>query len=143
MDNTATISLAMPRSKEGERVSLTFKATKAANSARFYDANQNANSTGDTASFTDIQIEKGAVATKYITYIPSFNEQYLVVNNMRYSIDTYGKVTAKSVYPITDVYSSSGSGNAEELRIKATYKQDLTKALDDIKAAIISLGGNV
>lgn len=144
MDNTATLSLAMPRSKEGERVSLTFKATKAVNNARFYAANQNANSTGDTASFTDIQIEKGAVATKFTSYVSNgYIGQSLVINNTAHPINnTTGTVTAKSVYPITDVYSSR-NGVAEELRIKATYKQDITKAIDDIKAAIISLGGNV
>ena len=143
MDNTSVFGINMPRSAGNERVSLTFTAKKDVNRAIFYASNSNANSTGDEFSFQDVQIEKGAVATKFTTCIPTGSvDEYLVVNNTSYLIGANGKVTVKSVYPVTDVYSSR-NGVAEELRIKATYKQDLTKALDDIKAAIISLGGNV
>lgn len=66
-DGTNTLAL-IGRSAGGARVSATFTIGSALSEISFYASETYYFSTGDTFSFTDIQIEAGSTATEYTPY---------------------------------------------------------------------------
>lgn len=64
-DNTLSTAIQFNR---GTRESYTFTNSKRVTSIRFYASDNYSHSTGDTFSFTDIQIEKGNTPTTYEAY---------------------------------------------------------------------------
>lgn len=56
------------RSSDGERVSKTFELSQESTRVRIYTSEGYSLSTGDTGTFTQLQIEAGDVATDYVPY---------------------------------------------------------------------------
>lgn len=84
---------------------------------------------GSFVKFKDLQLEVGEAATPYepyvkpVEYTPSIDGPFVGVT---------------SFYPTTVLMSDTPN-----VIIEANYNRDINKAFDELKAAILSLGGNV
>lgn len=82
----------------------------------------------DTISFEAMQIEIGSVATDFQDYIST-----------TYTPNADGTVEGvTSLYPTTTLTTDT-----DDALIECEYNKDINKAFDELKQAIISLGGNV
>ncbi len=114
--------LYFPRSN-AKRVSVeNQKIEQSFNCLVFYPAGNESDSVGDTATFDDIQIEFGEIAT-------SFSE-YRDIQNV--SSDSQGNVNGLvSDYPVTTIFSTK-----ENVLFDVSYNRDINKALAAIEVAI-------
>ena len=138
---TAIASVAIGRSADGERVSTTVTIKKAFDNVRLYAAATNANSSGDTASFTDIQIENGEVATNYVRHIDFEKEDVWV--NVTTEKESY-KITVKSGDNGKAVIKSQPTITLEAgtaFFISVEYNRDINKVMDEIFKKIENTSG--
>lgn len=151
-NNTVITRWYEANSGDGEyNVSKSFNVTDPSSEVRidFYPTVNSSSATPTTeyqATFTDIQLEYGNVATAYTPFISDLSS----VNVTRYgtvetdSPQTYiptadGTVSSvKSLYPTTTIIT-----NTTGVTIEAEYNRDINKAFAELQQAIISLGGNV
>ena len=104
VSNSATLGY-IARSIQNDRVAITFTTANAIAEIRFYASNSYNASQGDTFSFTDIQIEKGEIATKYVPYamtnreLTEYNyDSYSVEKTIRYvEVETDGVKTISTL----------------------------------------------
>lgn len=80
-----------------------------------------------TEIIRNIQIEEGVNTTDYVPYIEPTT----------YTADADGKLTVPSVYPSMMIVADEGA------RITTQYNKDINKAFEELRRAIINLGGNV
>ena len=67
-EDASTKEVYISRSTDGERVSKTFELTSPSVNFRAYASESRTLSEGDTATYSNIQIESGSVATDYEEY---------------------------------------------------------------------------
>ena len=134
-------SIAIGRSTDGERVSTTYTFKKAVDRVTIYAAVSNANAAGDTASFTDIQIEKGEVATNYVQHIDFEKENSSIkvtTEEENYTVDvkagSNGKAVVKSQPSMT-------LNTETPLFINAKYNRDINKVIDEVFKKIENTSG--
>jgi hypothetical protein len=138
---TAVEAVFLSRSTDGERISETHTFRGAFDRVTIHASESPSLSTGDTASFTDIQIEKGEVATNYVRHI-DFEKEDVWVN----------VITEKESYKITVKSGDNGkaviksqptitleTGNA--FFISAEYNRDINKVMDEIFKKIENTSG--
>ncbi len=80
----------------GDRVSLKFKPKYDVTRIAFYPSGIYSNLTGDYATFTDIQIEEGSIATDYAPNIPDFSAMQVIKHGK--NLWTQGDVTVTAKY---------------------------------------------
>lgn len=103
-----------------------FTPTKAVKSILIYPE---MTSTIHTTTFTDIQIEIGNAPTEYELYTAP----------VEYPVNSDGSVDGvRSTYPSMTMLTDTAGAVVE-----CNYNRDLNKAIEELCAAIISLGGNV
>lgn len=110
-------SAQLPR---GARTSLTFKAEEAIKYITLYSSNTNANGSGDTAKYSNIQLEVGSGPTDF--------EEYK-------SAETYEATakTIKSIAPTMTLFTDVPTAT-----LTCEYNKDTGKALESVKADILA-----
>lgn len=142
LDGVLKKSVIIARSANGARVKIeNISIPSSFNGIMFYAATSNANSAGDTASFTDIQIENGEVATNYVQHIDFEKEDVWV--NVITEKESY-KITVKSGDNGKAVIKSQPTITLEAgtaFFISVEYNRDINKVMDEIFKKIENTSG--
>lgn len=83
----------------------------------------------DGVSFKEVQLEKGSNATEFCKYVPP---------QIMKSEGNGNVVGVKSVYPVTIIEADNG-----EVDISVNYNRDVNIAFNELRNAIIALGGSL
>lgn len=141
LDSVSKKPVAIARSTDGARVKIeNISIPSSFNGITFYASTSNVNATGDTASFTDIQIEKGEVATEYVEYVDfatqEVNVSFTKDNTTETLIITNGTATIESS-------SYMNFETDEGVYISISYNKDINRVIEYLYRFFMNLDERV
>ena len=137
---TVVGSIDIGRSTDGERVSTTYTFKKAVDRVTIFAAVSNANAIGDTASFTDIQIEKGEVATEYVEYVDFATQEV----NVSFTKDNTTEIlTIRNGTATIESSSYMNFETDEGVYISVSYNKDINRVIEYLYQFFLSLDERV
>ncbi len=107
--------------------SLTFTLVQNTSNIIFYSSDSSINGAGDTATFANVQLELGNMATEYEGY-----------KDEKYTSNADGILAVDAMSPTFTI-----STDADGVLLECEYIRDTNKVIEKLTNAIVSLGGNL